>query len=162
LSSQRYRGGRHDGKKAAGQSAERRGRLRQPPLLHRFIISGCIFIIFAQCAFFIMALWDIRSHDFIFFMSALDISIFEPDDIESLLICANAGPPANVTANRAAGIILPIFIAFSSDYTGAERSAREFVPVQSCFIVFKMRDFVQNCDTSTKEPERRADFGALF
>jgi len=52
-----------------------------------------------------MALWDIRWHAFIFFMSALDISIFEPDDIESLLICANAGAPANVTANRAAGII---------------------------------------------------------
>ena len=49
-------------------------------IIDMFIMSGCMFIMFAQRLFFIIAVFDMRLHDIIRFMSAADIFMLDIDE----------------------------------------------------------------------------------
>ncbi len=76
-----------------------------------FIMSGCIFIILAQRLFFIIAVFDIRLHDIIMFMSASDIFMPAIDEcfIESCF-CALSGAAAPKAKMAEAKIMVVDFI----------------------------------------------------
>ena len=97
-----------------------------------FIVVECIFIIFWQPLFFIIAVLDIRLQDIIMFMSAADILVEDIEEwsIDVFGVCAFAGAPAatarTIEASR-------IFVGFITHLRRGNR--RGDIPERACGIL---------------------------